>query len=434
MKKIILVLLTALIFRFILSPLTFHVDLFSFAGWGERLYKEGTIGFYQSKNWLYSEPSQPPLVHLIYGFNYYLFEQKFLWILSYSAAVITTHNFYPSFFSPLFNLLNWFNSLHGETPYRWGYVLTIKLIPILADILIGLIIYLLAKKVTTIKKALVLSSIYLFIPYSFYISGLWGQYDQVSFLFLLLAFLSLLNKRLLVLSPLLLIISLSLKPTSLAFIPLFLWVYILQKPNIIKITLGWGLAAASLVYSISLFTNQNILEFSNNILLSKIFEKGDLRVVNNAFNFWKIFIGENLVSQNQVFMILPYKVWGYLIFGLLNLWSFIIIRKKSRSLENIFTGMFLVGAGSFFILTNILERYLFAGITSLLFLTIYKPHLLKYFLMMSFIFWINLFKGWWYPELFSFLRAILTWQESIVVRVLSLINVIIFIKILKNLR
>lgn len=434
MKKIFLVLLAALIFRLILSPLTFHVDLFSFAGWGERLYKEGTIDFYQSKSWLYSEPSQPPLVHLIYGFNFYLFEQKFLWILSYSTAVITTHNFYPSFFSPLFNFLNWFNSLYGETPYRWGYVLTIKLIPIFADLFIGSIIYLLARKVTTFKKALTLSSLYLFIPYSWYISSLWGQYDQVSFLFLLLAFLSLLNKRFIVLSPILLVISLSLKPTSLAFVPLYLWAYILQKPNISKIIIGWTGAFGSLLYSIILFTNQNILEFSNNILLPKIFEKGDLRVVNNAFNFWKIFIGENLVSQNQTFIILPYKIWGYLIFGLLNIWSFIIVRKNPKSLENIFTGMFLVGAGSFFILTNILERYLFAGITSLLFLTIYKPHLLRYFLIMSFIFWINLFKSWWYPEFFSFLRAFLIWQESIIVRSLSLINVIIFVKILKNLK
>ena len=42
---VLLVFLVSLIFRLVLTPLGFHVDIYSNAGWGQWIYTHGPLGF-----------------------------------------------------------------------------------------------------------------------------------------------------------------------------------------------------------------------------------------------------------------------------------------------------------------------------------------------------------------------------------------------------
>ncbi|MBI2596201.1 hypothetical protein HYW46_05720 [Candidatus Daviesbacteria bacterium] len=76
-----------------------------------------------------------------------------------------------------------------------------------------------------------------------------------------------------------------------------------------------------------------------------------------------------------------------------------------------------------------LERYLFAGVTSGLFVTIYYPHLFKFWVVLSLIFWVNMYRDFKFPPNIGFFNEILIWNGSIALRILSLINIIFFVKI-----
>ncbi len=426
MFLILAIFLASLILRLVLSPLTFHVDIFSHAAWGGWIAKFGTLGFYQNEVWIYSWPTQPPLVNIIFWLDFELYKKigDFFVLLS---SMIANYRLFPTKFIWWFDFVSWFGSaLYKSTPILYGYLLTIKFVGIMADLCIAFIIYFLSKSFTK-NKALIFSALYLFSPFSFYLSALWGQYDSVGFLFTLIAFILLLS-RFFYLAPLFFVISILLKPTFLIFSLLFLYIYFKNKPKLVHIVFGFISSLMLFLYSSFIFADRNLYEFIRYDLLRIVFYKAEFRVSTNSFNFWHILIGNNAIHQNSLFLFIPAKIWGYLIFLVLNILSFKILSKIT--LENIFKVMFLVGAGSWLFLTNMLERYFFAGVVSGLILSIYYPKILKYWILMSIIFWINLYHGWWYPVWLEPLRLILIWQDGIVTRLLSLINVFIFIKIM----
>ena len=73
----------AVLFRIWLSDKSWHVDMWSNAGWGEWIYEHGPKNFYTNQFWTYSWPTQPPLVNSIYASN----KKLFIDILGRSAWV-----------------------------------------------------------------------------------------------------------------------------------------------------------------------------------------------------------------------------------------------------------------------------------------------------------------------------------------------------------
>ena len=59
---------------------------------------------------------------------------------------------------------------------------------------------------------------------------------------------------------------------------------------------------------------------------------------------------------------IPAKIWGYLAFLILNFFAFVWTNKKEY--PRVFGAMFIIGTGSTLFLTNMMERYFFAGIVS----------------------------------------------------------------------
>ncbi len=429
-KKVIIFFLAALVFRLLLTPSAFHNDILSQTAWGEWIFKNGTLNFYTYGHWIYSWPTQPPLASLLYGADSFIYE-RLQWLFSNVGVFIATFRIAPTKMLWFFDFSKWFSTaLFAETPLRNGALIVTKLPAVFADLGIALIIYSLSKKLGE-KKAALFSLIYLISPFSWYLSSIWGQYDQLAVLFLIVS-LILLCKRHLYFSPLLMLISVELKPTTAIFIPLFIFIYFKQRPLIKHMVVSSSTCFLVFIVSTKVFTDINILVFLPKILFSKVFLKAsEFRVSTNAFNFWHIFIGDKGLSQDTFFLFLPAKIWSFLAYILLN--AYVFKNTIKVSLISVIEAMFIIGAGSWLFMTNMLDRYYFAGVISLLFLSVFKKKIFKYWLIASIIYWLNLFNHWWYPNL-NFLKEILIWQDGLFTRLFALINVLVFLKVLSLLR
>jgi Gpi18-like mannosyltransferase len=242
-----------------------------------------------------------------------------------------------------FDFVRWYtDAQYPESYLKIGFFLAIKFVAIVADLSIALVIYLMFRKENQ-KKSLLLSALYLFSPFSFYISALWGQYDQLSFLFLLLSIWMLIRKDV-ILAPFLLMISVSMKPTSLIFIPLFLWIYVGLRKSLWEYLLGIVLALGGAFLTVVVFTNDNVLHFINYDLKNKVFFKSGFRVSTNSFNFWHIFIGDNAREHFTPYFGIPAYIWGWLSFVVINIFAF--VAAKGNTKKSILTAFAIVGLGS----------------------------------------------------------------------------------------
>lgn len=423
-----IVLLLALALRLSLVNFFYHLDILSQAYWGEWIYNNGPKGFYENSVWVYSWPSQPPLVNLVYALGFWLYRSSLELFVNFSH-IIVNYRLAPSYNLWYFDFVKWYtDAQYPESYLKLGFFISIKFIAILADLFIGLIIFLMFKR-ENFKRALILSGIYLFSPFSFYISALWGQYDQVSFLFLILAFLAVF-KKLYLIAPFLLMVSISMKPTSVIFIPFFLITIFKFGGSIKKFILGSIFATAGFLLSLSAFTDKDLIQFTTHDLATKVIYKAGFRVSTNSFNFWHIFIGNNAREHFVTYFFIPAYVWGYIALIVLNILAFINL--KDKTLKSLITSMAIVGAGSWIFGINMLERYFFAGVVSMLLLTFFYPKLLKYWIVLSLIFWVNLYHGWWVPREWDFLRQVLIWNDHSVSRIFSLITLLIFLIYLKQ--
>lgn len=425
---VIFIFAAAVVLRLMLLDTAHHSDLLSLAAWSERIFYYGPKDFYESEGWIFSEPTQPPLASLLYGFLYRVYD-FLVWLFSHIALTIATYRLAPTYFLWWFDFVKWFGTDFFEvSPFKSGIVMVIKSAAILADLAIALILYILARK-KSLKLALILTSLYLFLPFSFYLSSIWGQYDQLSFLFLLLALLSLTSRKL-ILATALFFISISIKPTSLIFSPFFLWVYFVKKPKITEIFLSIIFIIVAFIITTTPFTNKNLIEYSYHTLRTKIFYKSEYRVGVSALNFWRIIVGNKAVNQNETLVIFPYKIYAWILFALINIFAFKITIKPT--MRNVFMGAFIIGMGGWLFLMNMMERYAFSGVTLALFLTIYYPKVLKYAVSLGILYWVNLYHNWWVPQFFDPLRIILVWNEGLIPRVLSVVNVVIFFRIMRK--
>ena len=426
--KPFLIFLLALIFRLLIFPSAFHDDIYSIAGWGQRLGEKGALTFYQENQWVYSWPTQPPLVNLVYGFcwHFYLFLLEAMRSL---ANTIVAYHLAPGKMVWFFNYLIWFDkAIHPVIPFPNGFVFSIKFLAIVSDLLLGWLIYYFAKS-SRARHPLLWPSLYLFSPFSWYISALWGQYDQISYLFLLLSFILLLRYPSLAAIPL--SISLGLKPTSAIFIPFSLWILWQKRPNLPRLFLGGLVALLFTFWTIRQFSHDNPVVFLQYVLIPKIIFKSEFRATNNSYNFWHIFTGDIGHNQNDIFFLFSYKIWGLVLFSFINFFAFRLNRRPTP--KSLFTGLYLIGTGSWLFLTNMLERYQFAGVVSGLLLCLYYPSFLKFWLINSFLFFLNLHRGWYYPS-WLHLKPFLSSGHLISGLWLSLINLFIFLKLFHRLR
>jgi len=421
-----LIFIAALVLRLVLAPTGFHIDILSNAAWGNWIYLHGPLGFYENNVWIYSWPTQPPFVSLLYGFD------NWLYIFLLQAArnignIIVEYHLAPGHLRFWFSFTKWFDTakVSDEAVFSIGYLVSIKIFPILADLGIAGLIYSSAKFSKKIKHPILWASIYLFSPFSWYLSSLWGQYDQLSFLPMFLAFILGSRKKFPEITPFLFALSVAIKPTSLILAPFFIYIYFKGSPKKISVAISIALISIFFWASTQTFTHQNVFNFAKNTLVTKIFFKSASRLSANAFNFWRILQTSGSETAEAKFLFIPAYVWSAIAFIGLNIAAFKKVRKINA--ENIFVSAFIISAGSWMFMTNMLDRYFFAGIVTSLVVCIFKPKNFKYWLPMSLIFALNLYNQWFFPPFLDQLRLFLTWNGTLFTKLLALFNVILLL-------
>lgn len=77
------------------------------------------------------------------------------------------------------------------------------------------------------------------------------------------------------------------------------------------------------------------------------------------------------------------------------------------------------------------DRYLFPAVVLGLILASKETKLWKYWVVMSVIFWINMYNGWWTPRFMDWLRYVLTFDnemDGMVPKILSMVNVWLMVR------
>lgn len=316
----------ALLLRIFLTPFgTFGVDVATFQNWSEVLIRYPFDRFYEISRSDY-----------LPGYNYFLwFLGKILYWLANRSILIDPK-------------------------------LLFKLPAIVADLGNALLIYLLAKRFTTNKKAFIAACLFLFNPSILINSTFWGQMDSV-ITFLLLSSLYSLTFGQYFISAFILGFCQSIKPVSLIALPFFLLFLRYKSKSGVKILLYISVFAISTLISFYPFNNQNdFMKFFLDIN-SMVSDRWPYATIN-AFNFWVInSISEhgNLqrISDQSKFLFFPLQYWGYLIFLSIYLYIFLVIQKSIKLKRNlillVIIGLSMSYLAMFTFFTRMHERHIF---------------------------------------------------------------------------
>jgi hypothetical protein len=179
------------------------------------------------------------------------------------------------------------------------------------------------------------------------------------------------------------------------------------------------------------FTDKNVIAYSYEDLYTKIFQKAAPRLSANAFNFWRILQSSSIETQESKVLFIPAYIWSLIFYLTIN---FIAVKKiREVNTKNVVSAVFIISAGSWLFMTNMLDRYFFAAVVSGLFTVLYDKKLFKYWLILSLIFTLNLYNQWWFPDSLEFLKRILEWQGALITKILAGLNVILYLKMARRL-
>lgn len=410
-----------IVIRLVMIPFGFHGDIITQAGWGRWIFDHGMRGFYENNVWIYGWPNQPPIISFIYGQCFHLYDSIYTAMIL-MGNFIASHRLGASYIPWFYEFADWWgNAKYMDTPFKIAELMTMKIPSIIAEGFLAYFIYKLVGK----KGAIV----YLLSPFAFYDSAIWGQHDQFSYLFLILSFWLITTKKNMWLVPILMAISILIKPTSFIFGPLLAWMAIRDKKTIGQVAIGSVITLGLYYVLVLLISTFDFVTF--NILLQRqMFAKGEYWTWVNTFNGWRI-VTPYLTDYRQNILGVNMRMWGFILFLIINFLAFKIAKK--RDWNSVLKAMFVVGCGGWMVMTSMHERYLFAGIVTGLLLATNNKKIFKYWVVLSIIFWINMFNGWWYPESFWWLKNILTWgnnMDGIVPKILASANLVLMIKII----
>lgn len=194
----------------------------------------------------------------------------------------------------------------------------LKMPSILCDLVTSILLYKVASKKMRYVPSVVLAGVYLLTPAIILDGAVWGQVDSVFTLFVVLTCYFVSQKKL-PFAYFSFVIGTLIKPQTLVFAPIIL-IGIIEQVFIEGLrdgdrkaffSLFWKNLAAG-VSSLVVFV-LGLLPFGLQESISQYTETlGSYPYASvNAYNFWTL-IGKNWVSQDEIFLFLPYKVWGTL--------------------------------------------------------------------------------------------------------------------------
>lgn len=417
MKKIILFALLIRLFLIFTPP---HIDVFNHLDWGIRFWQYGPRDFYEQIFWGVSWPNQPIGSMLLFALiaKIYTWIFQFLWQLNLKFAA------FPSFIFPFLE-----NKLH---------LVLLKIPFVFSDLGIGFLIYKIVENQTKKEKlALLASALFLFNPALVYNSAVWGQTDSLVNLLGLLG-LWLVWKEKFFWGILGLLGSLYFKLSLIIFVPLFGLMFWQKKKNWKRIVVA-GLAAFSffLLISLPFVHHDNVFSWLWYLYTNRVLPRQGEMLSGNAFNFWTLLFGQDFALRETLpFLGLTARFWGRVFFLLVSALPtlFLFFKKKNFQFPDYLWLGAIYAFSAFLFLTNMHERYLYPIFPLLAILVLFEKRfekrLLKVFIVLSFIYLVNLYNLWWCPR-WKIMVGLLTGFNNFLPRLLSLANIGIFLVVLK---
>ena len=416
----------AFFLRTALAPLINKGDILAINEWSQSLFEKGMSGSYFRGGWIYSFPTQPPVMMILYWLSRWLYEHKY-WLA-------ITHNLLK--LPPAFVLL-W---IHENGPW-----FLVRLWGILADCLAGAVIYFLISKLTKNAKLAFWAMFFLlFNPILIFISSIWGQTCLVASLLALLSFLVFYRKNGKLLSPIFFTLGILIKPTILIFLPLysfflvkeFFLASLKEKKSFSWLILGGFLSLAITIVSFFPFWDKSESFFKNvdSVLTRRIVPsaKGTSKVATSAFTFYTVVFDIDKTPGSYKVGFLSLDQWGNIFFVLINVFGLSLFLKKDKSvlnrLESLSLAAYFIGEGTFLFKTGMAERYFlpaFFFLYILFFLT--KDKRIRVVILVQFLVWfINLSSSFFLSD-YSFLDIIFRQNNFLGTRIVSLANVFVFL-------
>lgn len=425
---LILLFFSAFVLRAVLTTYINKGDVLVVNEWSKSLYVEGMSGSYFRQGWIYSFPTQPPPMMILFWVSRWLYENKYVLSILHNITK----------FPPTFVLL-W---IHENGP-----LFSVKLWGIIGDCLSALVIYFVIKRTLKNRTTAFLAAFFiLFNPILIFESSIWGQTDILASLLAILSFLTIFyNKKVAeILSPVFFIIGISLKPSILVLFPLYLAFlakkFILnsakEKKSFALIIAGFILAMGLLIFSFVLFWDKSLpfFKYTKSIVEKRIIPsaKGTIKAATSAYNFHTVFFEIDKTLGNQKLGPFTLTQTGNILIAFVNLLALplFLIKKKNFAFElsMLLFLVYCVGEGAFLFRTGMAERYFFPSFLFLyLLFFMVKDAKIKLAIVLQFLLWfINLLSSFFLRD-YSFLDVFFRQNNYFGTRLFSLMNVLIYI-------
>lgn len=398
------IIISGLILRLVSWPWIYNGDVTWTYWWGKFATEFTWRGYY---DWLnfggHGRPDLPMLnIYLLWFVRQiYLFFFNIFWYLNVNIPI------FPSKF------MQWY--------FIDGNQYLIKIPMILADILIIYFCY-------KFTKSKIIALVLALFPPMIYNSAVWGSGDSIVNLFALLGIYFLWKSKY-PLAILLYSFSVLYKPSLLIWVPIFLVILIKNKISLKKLVLS-GILLLALIYLVSYPFNpveiHPILWFIQT-MLTKILPGVMDQVTANAMNFWALIYG--LKPKLDYFLILNIISARNLSLVVFAMFYLYLLRKlyKNYSIKYLLLTLVTVSLTAFTFMTRMHERYSYPALIPLLILCHYDRQFIKYFVILTITHLLNVYGSWGIPT-FAPLNTIL--NNNIVVRFISLVNVVVTLKLI----
>lgn len=248
----------------------------------------------------------------------------------------------------------------------------IKLVPMLSDLMAGLLLYVMAKRKFSEGSSLLLTMSYVLNPIVVLDSSVWGQTDGVFTLCVLAVCFFCMEKRRIP-AYFVFVLGVLIKPQMLIFTPILIWTIVEQvflkdfnKKKLIRDLIG-GLSAIVLMFLLALpFGLDKVIPQYVDTLGSYEY------CTINAYNVWALF-GKNWASQSDTFLFMECRQWGMLAIILAVALSGLIFFRLKEDKSKYFISMSVIVSTVFLFSVRMHERYLFPVVVLTLAAFLVKP-------------------------------------------------------------
>ena len=290
----------------------------------------------------------------------------------------------------------------------------IKAGPIVADLLLGVVVFQLCRRFTGAKRSLMAASLVVFNPGIIFVSSVWGQVESVATALYMLSLLALIAGNP-VLAAIWAAMGIVTKPQYAIFLGAIGLAYLrsdlmrlpqIRSHGVRSLWSAWAGPRMILPVVILIGAAQLLLlPFSTSLWPTPDVEWTFAYKVTNAeigsfasagaFNLWGTQIAgiRHLDSQLGWFH-MSYQSWGYILFAVAAVVSLFLAWRRSNDPGALLWAAFLLAFGFFEVLTKMHERYLFTALPLVAAATAFRLWLLPIYLGVSAVYFVNVWYIW----------------------------------------